>query len=348
MPIHDKFQRILLACGMFWVLAIAAGFPMSADAIALSEEVYFTSDPGVRLAGTLDRPAQVRGPSPVVVFAVGAGPWARGGFVAIRARLTAAGIATLSYDKRGFGQSSGEFDESLPTVARDISAATAYLRSRGDIDPKRIALVGHSQGGGALPLAAAHDGAIAGVVMLAAPIGPRGEVFTTLMRTTLLKSGVRPKDADRVAKATASWLDSRTRTTSGPEVDGLREAATSAFVSVGFTRPQAESAVKSLDNSMVLSMFDAALDKALIQSRAPVLAVYGGADTIVWADYCVPAAAAALQNYPDSLILLVPGMNHSMDRITQAPAPSPGSLPSDGMAPVVVDTVSSWLVQHLR
>lgn len=316
-----------------------------------SLEVSYDPEPGVRIAATLELPESggaAAARAPVVVLAVGAGPWGRGGYGALRQRLHAAGIATLSYDKRGFGGSTGAFDESLPVVSRDIVAAVAYLRSRADIDGQRIALLGHSQGGGALPLAAATSGGIAGVVVLAAPIGARGEVFGASMRQQLVSAGMPAETAGRIVAATSRWMEGRASQAHASTIAALREAAVTAFRDAGWSAEQAQGAIAALDNPMLLSMYDAPLDKDLLRSGAPVLAVYGGADTIVSPDVCVPAASRALAGHRDALVLLVPGMPHGLDRTGPVPPPRAGAAPEDAMSPVLVSAVHHWLVQHLR
>jgi acetyl esterase/lipase len=125
-----------------------AVFAQAGGQSAPGEEVRFASDPGIMLAGTLETPRGVgAGPFPVVVLISGTGPWTRGGWINIRARLLASGIAILQYDKRGLGQSTGAFVDTIPAMERDVAAAVAFLRTRRDIDPRRIALVGTSQGG---------------------------------------------------------------------------------------------------------------------------------------------------------------------------------------------------------
>lgn len=68
--------------------------------------------------------------------------------------MVARGVAVLAYDKRGTGASEGEFTFDFRQLARDVSAAVAFLRSLPDIQPDRIGLSGYSQGGWVAPLAA--------------------------------------------------------------------------------------------------------------------------------------------------------------------------------------------------
>ena len=81
-------------------------------------------------------------------------------FALIADALTSAGVAVLRYDDRGVGGSSGDYAAAtIDDLAGDGRAALEYLRSRVDIDPARIGLLGHSEGGlYAAQLAAADPG----------------------------------------------------------------------------------------------------------------------------------------------------------------------------------------------
>ena len=107
---------------------------------------------GPQLAGTLNVPLG-RGPFPAVVWVHGAGESARlpyDGAPLVQA-LVDSGIAVLSYDKRGVGESVGECCPGdygqFNLLAADVDGAVAALRSRPEIDPSRIGLLGASQAG---------------------------------------------------------------------------------------------------------------------------------------------------------------------------------------------------------
>jgi pimeloyl-ACP methyl ester carboxylesterase len=112
-------------------------------------------DGSVTLAGTLAMPV-TPGRHPAVVLLQGSGPevrWGTNRYIADQ--FARAGIAALAYDKRGAGQSTGDVhDGGYDTLARDALAGVALLAARPDIDPKRIGLHGHSEGGMVAPLAA--------------------------------------------------------------------------------------------------------------------------------------------------------------------------------------------------
>lgn len=339
-----KRAAATLSAVMLCVSATAVGAQARSES-APGEEVRFQSDSGVMLAGTLETPRGFGGgPFPVAVIISGTGPWARGGFLNIRARLLAGGIATLIYDKRGQGRSTGEFVDTIPAMERDVAAAVAYLRTRRDLDRARVALIGMSQGGVAGPAVASRDPAIAAVVMLSGPVGPRGDLFLNVLRSHLKNNGKNPKQVERVALAVAAWMEARSVRAKPVVVGRLRKGAAAAFAEVGFPNAQAEEFVTTLDNDVVLSMFEAAPDQALATVKAPVLAIFGSKDTIL-APELIPNAVAALNDNPDAVVVTVPGMTHELQRAT----PIPGAAPvADSTVPIVTELIGAWLPKRLR
>jgi hypothetical protein len=138
-----------------------------------SEEVTFQNGEQ-RLAGTLTIPKSGASPHPAAVLITGSGPQDRDGSVIfniyrrIAERLSAAGIAVLRVDDRGTGKSS------LPTkqssyrdLVADTRAAFEFLLARREIDARRIALVGHSEGAQTALVLGAEDARVAAVAVLA-------------------------------------------------------------------------------------------------------------------------------------------------------------------------------------
>jgi pimeloyl-ACP methyl ester carboxylesterase len=122
-------------------------------------EVRFGSRP--TLGGTLTLPAGP-GPFPAAAVVHGSGPSERDEGQYMTALLLRRGIAVLAYDKRGNGQSGGRYPgdqatpETVDVLARDAQAAAAFLAAQAEIDTRRIGLVGGSQAGWIIPLAAAR------------------------------------------------------------------------------------------------------------------------------------------------------------------------------------------------
>jgi len=152
-----------------------------------AEEVSFKGPGGITLGGTLTRPANAHGRLPAVVTITGSGQQDRdeyiplvGGvriFRQVADTLSRVGIAVLRLDDRGLGASTGNFSNSTTAdFADDIRAALAYLRARPDIDPDRLALVGHSEGGMIAPMVAASDPKLRAIAIMAGPAEPMIEI----------------------------------------------------------------------------------------------------------------------------------------------------------------------------
>lgn len=154
--------------GALWLLASATA--------AAAEDVRYPSG-GVRLAAELMLP-QGPGPHPAVVIAQGSGDsdrsnrWSRD-----TARIFLdRGLAVLLTDKRGSGASGGNWETaSFEELAADTLAGIAYLRTRREIDPARIGMVGLSQSGRYAPLVATMDSHLAFVVSISADAVSYGE-----------------------------------------------------------------------------------------------------------------------------------------------------------------------------
>jgi dienelactone hydrolase len=131
------------------------GLPRRARHVDLErhEDVRFTHG-DVQLAGTLIKPATGE-PHPAVVLVHASGNADRGQILPYARFLVSHGMAVLGYDKRGVGQSTGNWNEaSFDDLAGDAVAAVEYLKTRRDIDPAQIGLMGLSQAGWVMPLAA--------------------------------------------------------------------------------------------------------------------------------------------------------------------------------------------------
>ena len=144
-----------------------------------AEEVMVPTPAGFSLSGTLTRPAGATGRLPAVVTITGSGLQDRDEYIGVAGgyrlfrqvadTLSRRGLIVLRLDDRGVGGSGGDVNGTSADFANDIRAAVAYLRTRADVDPARIALVGHSEGGMIAPMLAATDARLAAIVLMAGP-----------------------------------------------------------------------------------------------------------------------------------------------------------------------------------
>lgn len=294
------------------VLALASSPAASAPPHArvagdATEEARIFSTQGVVLAATLRLPVR-KGRHPVLIIQTGSGSNERGAYLTLQRRLVEAGIATLEFDKRGVGQSTGTFTDTMEDMETDLAAAIRWLRARGDVDGARIALLGHSQGAVAAPTVAERDGRLAAIVFLAGPVGERGTMFLDGMRAQLIGAGRAHRAVERVIAATRTWMEARGRAAPSAQIATARIALVAAFGRAGFTPEGAEGVTKVLGSPQLLSMYQAAPGAALARLRIPVLAILAARDEMVGAS--APAAVAALAENPEALVVEVPGAGH--------------------------------------
>ena len=139
---------------------------------------------GVSLAGTLTKPKGA-GPFPAVIMISGSGAQDRDEtlfehkpFLVIADDLTRRGVAVLRVDDRGVGGSTGDTAKSTSEdFAGDVLAGIAFLKTRPEIDRKKIGLIGHSEGGVIAPMVAVKSTDVAFIVLLAGTGLPGDEIL---------------------------------------------------------------------------------------------------------------------------------------------------------------------------
>jgi pimeloyl-ACP methyl ester carboxylesterase len=159
-----------------------------------TEPIEFSNDT-VTLAGVLVKPGP-GGPYPAIVVVHGSGRESRGlpGYRVHTNLFVRRGFAVLSYDKRGVGESTGDFDAAtIRDFASDAAAAVRYLRTRSDIQPNAIGLFGASEGGWITPLVAVEEDA-AFVINKCGPPLPWGETVLFEDENELVAEGIAKSD----------------------------------------------------------------------------------------------------------------------------------------------------------
>ncbi|MDG2200627.1 MAG: alpha/beta fold hydrolase [Phycisphaerales bacterium] len=175
-----------------------------------SREVLVNHPAGHVLAGTLTVP-RGPGPHPAVILITGSGLQDRNEeilghrpFLVLSDHLTRNGIAVLRADDRGVGGSIMPDPGTLRNattkdLATDTSVLLDHLKTQPGIDPDRIGLVGHSEGGVIGPLIADQRDDVAFLVLMAGPARPGAELLpdqaAALMRVAEVDEAVIAKVA---------------------------------------------------------------------------------------------------------------------------------------------------------
>ena len=163
------------------------------------EDVAFENG-DAKLAGTIVKPVG-EGPFPLIVWTHGSGNDTRQTFYySGRAHLMAQrGVASLIYDKRGAGESTGENAYDIALLIEDALAAVALVKTRADVDTAGIGIAGFSQGGWIAPAVAARDSDVDFVVVGATP-GVTGADQNIFSMTKRMRRDGEPAEDIQAAK----------------------------------------------------------------------------------------------------------------------------------------------------
>jgi dienelactone hydrolase len=183
----------------------------SSEIRAASEAAVHFASGKITLAGTLVLPAGSE-QHPAVVLFHGSGAQERDLFTA--RWFANQGIAVLAYDKRGVGESTGNF-RAVPfmDLCDDGLAAIEYLKSRKEIDAKHIGVWGLSQGGWLGPLAASRSPDVSFVIAVSGPGVSPGEQMIVFYANELRAEGASESDvreASTLRRNVWNYLSNRT------------------------------------------------------------------------------------------------------------------------------------------
>ena len=327
--------------------------------------VYDNPQSGNKLAGTLTLPRSPA-PHPVVLLITGSGPQDRDEaimghrpFLVIADYLTRRGIAVLRVDDRGTGKSTGKFQEATTVdFAGDARASVEFLKTRKDIDPKQIGLIGHSEGGIIAPMLASQSSDIAFIVMLAGP-GVIGEEVLLAQQYLIARAMGTPEDvAEKNRDIQRMMLGVVKEEKDAAEVkrkvhEGVEK------LQAGLTEDQRKAqseTIGGLDReipTLTSSWFRAFLvydpRPALEKVKVPVLAMNGALDLQVPPHQNLPAIAAALEagGNPDYQIVKLPHLNH-LFQTAQTGSPTEYSKIEETFAPVALQVLGDWIVRHVK
>jgi len=316
---------------------------------------------GVQLAGTLTIPAG-KGRFPAVVLVTGSGPQNRDEaimghkpFAVIADFLSRNGIAVLRYDDRGVAGSKGSFAGSTTLdFADDAEAAFGYLAARPEVDPKRVGILGHSEGGLIAPIVAARNPAVGFIVLLAGP-GVRGDQL-------ILAQGDALARAAGTDAATADWSHALNAKLyqiieqPGDPAANAAEAKDTLLAGIDsapkLTDQERQTAKAQADNSIAqlssawFRLF-LSLDPATYLSHVtvPVLALNGTLDLQVPPDLDLPAIQAALTTAGNKhyTLMKLDGLNHLFQHATTGLPDEYGKL-TETFAPEALSAIRDWIL----
>ena len=301
------------------------------------EQVNIPSN-GFSLVGTLSRPAQAGGTRlPAVVLVGGSGPADRDSVVfgvpvlgQIAGALADAGFIVVRYDKRGIGQSGGRAESaSLADYSEDVRATIKVLADRKDVDPKRIAAIGHSEGGLVALMAAAKDKRIGAVGLIATPGITGADIVLAQQQRLLSRMKLTPEEKQA-------------------KVDAQKKIHEAVMTGKGLELLPPD-VRRSVDNAEFQSLLMSDPAKLVQDVRQPLLVVQGELDTQVEPGNAdkLEALARKRKNAPPVEVVKVPGINHLLVPATTGEADEYGTLKDKQVSQVVTQAIVTWLKKTL-
>ncbi len=293
-------------------------YAAATDGAYTATDVRILAPEGHVLAGTLTLPAHARGRRPAIVLISGISKHERNHgqpplvvFRDIADALGRVGIAALRVDDRGVGASTGDYASATTlTEAKDVHTEIAWLRARKDIDPRRVAVVGYSEGGLIAPIVASEDATVAAAALLAGPgvSGPelaRYQIEIAVVHDPTIAAADREK---AIAKELAEPLSPR------------------------------EAVFMSLDPLAYAE-----------KVRAPSLILQGGSDRHVPPISAERIAGAMRRGgNPDVTVRIFDNLSHMLVPDPEGLASGWKHLPSYRLSDELLRTLTDWLVAQLR
>ncbi|MBL7733382.1 MAG: alpha/beta fold hydrolase [Chitinophagaceae bacterium] len=336
-----------------------------------SEDVTYTNtDKTITFGATITIP-EGKGPFPAVLLITGSGPQDRDEslmghkpFAVLADHLTRKGFVVLRTDDRGTNKSTGDFNKATSAdFAEDAEAGVNYLISRTETDPKKVGLIGHSEGGMIAPMVAAKRKDIGFIVLMAGPGVPVIELMAE-QNAAILRSGGVDTDAANGIKDAFKTLAQHI--ISAPTKE--EALAGSVKITEDWAARQSPQMLKDLEletpekrkvyvTQMVISFqtpwfqyfmkFNPEI--YLEKLSCKILAINGSEDVQVISSQNLPGIEKSLKkskskNYE---IKELAGLNHLFQRCNTCTVEEYSKL-EETMAPEALDTISNWLLKNVK
>ena len=299
------------------------------------EEVSFANGDAV-LKGTLVLPEGCSRKTPVLIMITGSGLQNRDEeiyehkpFAVIADALARAGIATLRYDDRGFGESTGDLVNcTTEDMKNDAIAGIGLLRERFD----RVGIIGHSEGGTiALMLAAEKKADF--IVSLAGMVVSGKETLLWQNRVSLAAAGIPAETIDSYCKALETVFDASTA--------GMPLPSTSQFGLPAALSQNLSAVMRQLSMPYLKHFVTLDVRPLLGGISCPVLALNGTKDMQVEAESNLGALRSGLPDNPCNKFETVEGVNHMFQHCQTGMTTEYRDI-EETFAPEVLETLVEW------
>jgi pimeloyl-ACP methyl ester carboxylesterase len=302
------------------------------------------------LAGTLTYPKS-GGPFSAAILISGAGPQDRneegfGGhrfFQVLADDLTNRGIAVLRYDDRGVGQSTGTQDKATSAdFAEDVKAAFRYLKTCSFINPQKIGLIGHSEGGFIAQIVASEMDEIAYIVLLAGPALSGKDIWLYQIKM-LLRQDAFNEDPAKFVERIITVLNNE------PNDDKARDSIDSIFKEMKMPPEMAKATTEYCLNPWMRYFIRVDPAAFLSKVKCPVLALGGKKDVHIPSSQNLKAIEEILQKAGNKNYKIVEfsDLNH-LFQTAHTGLPMEYPLIEETMAPAALQTIGAWIIRQVQ
>jgi pimeloyl-ACP methyl ester carboxylesterase/thiol-disulfide isomerase/thioredoxin len=329
-----------------------------------SESVFFcNADSSIRFAGTLTQPIRQKA-SKAVVLVSGTGKQDRDGtmsghkfFAVIADSLSRQGIAVLRVDDRGAGETTGTYeDATTANFASDALSAVSYLQSHPGMQGIPIGLLGHSEGGAAIAMAAAQSKKVQFIISLSGLATKGQDALLEQNRQLVEMANIPQHDKDRYNDINAKMfnvafqyandtaMETRLRATYKNWKVKDDQLVDSLHFKFDHFRFPIESYVRQATG--IWYRFHIRFDPAdyITHIHVPILSLYGEKDCMLnvrnnaqnWAKYTAAA------NNKNCTTKIFPGLNHLLQHCNTCAVTEYAQLP-ETIAPEVLHEITTWL-----
>ncbi|MFA5075166.1 MAG: alpha/beta hydrolase [Candidatus Babeliales bacterium] len=333
----------------------------------INEEVcYQNKSANITLSGTLTIPENTK-PIATVIFIAGFGPNGRDyellghkRFLVMSEYLAKLGIATLRYDKRGVGKSTGDY--SLATsrdFADDVIVGIKFLKNRKDISSNKIGLIGHSEGGMIASMVAAENKDVDFVVNMAGVVQTDVDGLVTQTAKQLKVDGASQDflEQDKILRTQIFTIVKQEKDIESAKIklqnlmsdywnnlpENLKKEANKLPFAI--TKDKIENMANMFNSPWYRYFLNYNSVDALKKIKQPILSIYGNKDWIVSAQPSLDIISQMLKSSGNNNFINIelPNLNHSFQACkTGSMAEYP--VIKETISPVVLKNIFDWIL----
>ena len=329
------------------------------------EEVFFfNQSANVKLAGTLTYPKlkpNYTQQFPAIVLISGSGPQNRDEellghkpFLVLADYFTRKGYAVLRFDDRGTGKSTGDF--SLATTedfASDVESAVKFMQHHFVVNPTKIGLMGHSEGGVIAPMVAANPSNSIAFILLLAGTGIKGDSLLLLQQALIAKAeGMNPtllKENQQLNRDLFQlvnlYSDEKALNTAVNTYFEQHTFSMELLAETGQTSSEFQQALRAqLLNPWMCHFLRLDPQLALRKVTCPVLAINGSKDLQVPAEQNIPAIKAAIESNGNKQVTveILPNLNHLFQTCKTGSLTEYATL-EETFSPDALKVIAKWM-----